>query len=156
MQLQCLFIMQYMIWFSDCPPHASIALKWLHRAGWCMPHIVVMLIKTLVRYPDLHALLAISEVTQAVKLSSSSSMVRCYCCRQLVGQLSATAPFPWLQPRHGTVCHHRSGLPVRYQLSGVKPRLIFSVSLMADLNLSILLFCSALTELGHVFLTFNF
>ena len=79
----------------------------------------------------------------------------CYWCHQLVRQLLATAPFPWLQPRHGTVWYHKSGLPLCYQLSGVKPKLIFSVSLMDDLNLSFLLFCSAWTKLGHVFLTFN-
>jgi len=31
----------------------------------------------------------------------------------VVRQLSATTPFPRLQPRHGTVCHHRSGPPLR-------------------------------------------
>jgi len=32
-------------------------------------------------------------------------------CRQLVGQLSATARFLWLQRGHGTVCQHRPGPP---------------------------------------------
>jgi len=30
-----------------------------------------------------------------------------------VSCFSEMAPFPWLKPRHRTVCHHRSGPPLR-------------------------------------------
>ena len=76
------------------------------------------------------------QMSSLVVVFVLSTARRCW-CRQLVGQLSATARFLWQQRGHGTVCQHRPGPPPLWQHSGAKPRLIFSVSHSADGSLSL-------------------
>ena len=65
-----------------------------------------------------------------------STTRRCW-CRQLVGQLSTTARFWWLQRGHETGCKHRPVPPPLWQHSGAKLRPTFSVSHLADGSLSL-------------------
>jgi len=58
---------------------------------------------------------------------------------QLVGQLSVTAHFPWLQLKHGTICRHRPGPSPQHWHSSDRLSLTFSFSHLADRNLSLFL-----------------